>query len=74
MTVTFEQAERAAELCMPVICRGIEFMRITQVGHSYSPKEGKKPYVVLQDRHRNSTVRALPDEVELVGAKRKEGT
>lgn len=70
--MTLEQAERAAEMCMPVICRGIEFMRITQVGHSYSPKDGKKPYVVLQDRYSNSTVRAIPEEVELVGADRKE--
>lgn len=71
--MTYEQAERAAEMCMPVICRGIEFMRITQTGHTYSPKEGKKAYVVLQDRYRNSTVRAIPEEVELVGTIRKEG-
>ena len=70
--MTLEQAERAAERCMPVICRGIEFMRITQTGHSYSPKDGKKPYVVLQDRYSNSTIRAIPEEVELVGADRKE--
>lgn len=70
--MTLEQAERAAEMCMPVICRGIEFMRITQTGHSYSPKDGKKPYVVLQDRYSNSTIRAIPEEVELVGADRKE--
>lgn len=72
--MTYEQAERAAEMCMPVICRGIEFMRITQTGHTYSPKTGKQAYVVLQDRHRNSTVRVMPEEVELVGAPRQEGS
>ena len=72
--MTLEQAERAAEMCMPVICRGIEFMRITQTGHTYSPKDGKKPYVVLQDRYCNSTVRATPEEVELLGIRREGGS
>lgn len=66
--MTYEQAEHAARMRHPVVYRGIQYMRIEEVGRGYPVRGGETAFVTLKDRNRNSTIRVRPEEVELVGA------
>ena len=65
--MTYEQAQEAARQRWPVRCRGIEFMRIEEVGRSFTVRGDASDFVLLLDRYQNSVVRVRPDEVELIG-------
>lgn len=70
--MTPKEADRAAELCVPVIHNHIEYLRINQVGYSYDEKGRRSPFVQLLDKCGHSVTYADPARCELKEAANEE--
>lgn len=71
--MTLKEADEAAKKCLPVILTNmtmqgkqeIEYIRISQIGHSYDKKGKRRPFVQLLDKCGHSVVNADPKDVKL---------
>ena len=66
--MTIKEADEAALKRAPVICDGIRYERISRVGYFYLENGEKRPFVEMYDKNRNSTMWAIPKNVELADA------
>lgn len=57
--MTLKEADEAACKALPVICNGIKYRRITQIGYKYDSK-GRHEYIQLLDWNKNSVIDAEP--------------
>lgn len=58
--MTLKEADEAAQKGLPVIHRGIEYLRITQTGYNYNDKGERTGFVQLLDKGGHSVTYADP--------------
>lgn len=63
--MTLREADEAAVKCLPVICGGLVYERITRTGYRYDEKGQRFGFVELCDKRGNSVTYARPEVVEL---------
>lgn len=63
--MTAKEADEAAKNCQRVMCGGIVYTRISEVGYRYDDKGNRTAYCALYSKKNNSVVVAKPSEVSL---------
>lgn len=58
--MTLKEADEATQKRVPVIHRGIEYMRISQTGYNYDEKGNRSGFVQLLDKSGHSVCYADP--------------
>ena len=63
--MTLREATEVARAMKPIVCDGIEYIRIVEAGYSYDESGTQKPYVTLLDKSLRSVRRTVPSQIEI---------